>query len=38
MDLVVLTPVYNDWESLACLMWELAGVKPRGADWWGFNE
>ena len=26
MDLVVLAPVYNDWESLACLMGELAGV------------
>ncbi len=33
MDLVVLAPVYNDWESLACLMGELAGVKPKGAHW-----
>lgn len=33
MDLVVLAPVYNDWESLACLMGELAGVKPKEVHW-----
>jgi glycosyltransferase involved in cell wall biosynthesis len=31
--MVILTPVYNDWESLGELLRELAEVKPADATW-----